>query len=161
MRVPLGLIAFGFYYFGSIAHSQKIFPLDCTNCPLACNNDCYGIYVAGNAVTLTWDKPTATKAKAQRRASGCTMSNGLSVCGANGLQQYGAATGNQCDEYPYASTVEDATGASLRCMVAADNKDEGRKLKAFYNRDTASGGCGGTVPCQFQVMVMSNTISNS
>ncbi|MGL5829023.1 MAG: NucA/NucB deoxyribonuclease domain-containing protein, partial [Angustibacter sp.] len=44
----------------------------------------------------------------------------------------GLESGTDCDEYPYASTRQAGSGASLKPVNSADNRREGRLLNGFY-----------------------------
>lgn len=137
----------------------QIFLLDCSECPLSCNNDCYATFVAGAPAILDYDQPDTATTKSRRKASGCTQSNGLSVCGDNGQDPY-KNDGDECDEYPYASVSQGGTGAILRCVPGADNGNEGGQLSGFYAKEDDTYGCSGE-KCQFKIMLKEDTYTNS
>lgn len=142
-------------FVGTVA-AQTDFMLDCTNCPEACNNDCYGVFELGLDEVLNYVGPDDDRSD-PRRGSGCTQSSGKSVCGNDGVDPW-KGQGEQCDEYPYASVEEgDVAGSSLRCIAAADNQDEGTQLSTFYGAEDGLNGEAG----EFNVYMVDDTYNYS
>lgn len=132
------------------------FKWDCRRSPETCLNACFAFKVRRRSMALVWDKPTKHLENQRRRRSGCTMSNGYSVCGGKSNVRYKQTGKTQCDEYPFASTRQGGNNAILRCVALRDNASQGGQLSTFYSLDPAAGGCGGRAPCTFRVL-FSNT----
>lgn len=150
MRSPIILLIIALIL--AVAHAAN-FKWDCRRSPETCLNACFAYRVRRRPTTLVWDSPTKQQEDQRRRASGCTMSNSYSVCGARSRVPYRRPGKTQCDEYPFASTRQGGSNAILRCVALRDNASQGGQLGAFYGLATASGGCGGRAPCTFNVML--------
>ncbi|KAI1130675.1 hypothetical protein F5Y10DRAFT_263018 [Nemania abortiva] len=111
-----------------------------------CTNMCYGAYCAGIGSSLQYDQPDSTTKRNRRKAAGCIASGG-NRCST----KKGYASGFQCDEYPFASSVP--TGGSNtrlnRCVPADQNRKQGGIISAFYRGSYCTGNNGGR--CNFNV----------
>ncbi|KAI0180579.1 deoxyribonuclease NucA/NucB-domain-containing protein [Hypoxylon sp. FL1284] len=111
-----------------------------------CTNMCYGAYCASIGTGLKYDQPSSSTKRDRRKAAGCIASGG-NRCST----KKGHASGFQCDEYPFASSVP-INGASTRlnrCVPAAQNRKQGGIISAFYKSSYCTGNNGGK--CQFSV----------
>lgn len=103
---------------------QVTFDWDCTNSLQTCNNACYWTNCKQTGVvTLTYDPDNTGD---QRTDSGCSQN----PCNDPNVPY--SQFGDSCDEFPFASTVEGGTGASLRCVPVSDQHSEGGQLTQFY-----------------------------
>ncbi|KAI5815766.1 deoxyribonuclease NucA/NucB-domain-containing protein [Pyronema omphalodes] len=101
------------------------FDWDCTRSLGACNNACFAINCRGKPSKLTYDANKNARGP-RRTRSGCSRT----PCSKTKYK----ASGNSCDEYPFASVKEGGSGAILRCVRASENSSEGGQLGAFYKR---------------------------
>ncbi|KAI1084530.1 deoxyribonuclease NucA/NucB-domain-containing protein [Whalleya microplaca] len=111
-----------------------------------CTNMCYGALCAGIGEGLQYDQPDSTTKRNRRKAAGCIASGG-NRCST----KKGHASGFQCDEYPFASSVptNGATTRLNRCVPADQNRKQGGIISAFYRSSYCTGNNGGK--CQFSV----------
>ncbi|KAJ5191045.1 uncharacterized protein N7498_010030 [Penicillium cinerascens] len=94
---------------------------DSDDIPDVCNNMCYGATCKSLPVQMYWDQPDSTTRKRRGRNAGCGTSHTCS-------------SGQQCDEYPYASTsTADQVTAVSRCVPRDQNNRQGQGLRQFYN----------------------------
>ncbi|KAI0806439.1 hypothetical protein GGR55DRAFT_680417 [Xylaria sp. FL0064] len=111
-----------------------------------CTNMCYGAFCAGIGEGLQYDQPDSTTKRNRRKAAGCIASGG-NRCST----KKGYASGFQCDEYPFASSVP--TGGSNtrlnRCVPAAQNRKQGGIISAYYQSSYCKGNNGGK--CNYSV----------
>ncbi|KAI1111687.1 deoxyribonuclease NucA/NucB-domain-containing protein [Nemania sp. NC0429] len=112
-----------FQIFAITAVAAVNFEWDCTNSLGPCNNACYAVNHGLAPGTLTYDSDANNRGP-RRTASGCNRT----PCSNTG---YGA-TGNSCDEFPFASVQEGGNGAILRCVDSTENSSEGGQLGNFY-----------------------------
>ncbi|TFY60908.1 hypothetical protein EVG20_g7250 [Dentipellis fragilis] len=110
--------------------------------PEVCQNMCYGVNCRGHPTTLTRNT-VGTVCAAARRRNTCGSSS-PNRCSARHTPPYPA--GNNCDEYPFASTVEGqqaGTGnritAVTRCVIVRQNSIQGGRISAIY-RTVPQGG---------------------
>ncbi|KAM3075050.1 hypothetical protein ACMFMF_005732 [Clarireedia jacksonii] len=96
--------------------------------------------------SLQYDKPDSTTKRNRRKAAGCIASGG-NRCST----KKGYASGFQCDEYPFASSIptNGATTRLNRCVPAAQNRKQGGIISAFYKSSYCTGASGGK--CTFNV----------
>ncbi|KAI1823321.1 deoxyribonuclease NucA/NucB-domain-containing protein [Xylaria intraflava] len=111
-----------------------------------CTNMCYGAYCAGIGSSLQYDQPSSGTKRDRRKAAGCIASGG-NRCST----KKGYASGYQCDEYPFASTVPSGGSNTRlnRCVPAAQNRKQGGMVSAFYKGNYCKGNNGGK--CSFSV----------
>ncbi|KAI0388319.1 hypothetical protein F5Y17DRAFT_463829 [Xylariaceae sp. FL0594] len=111
-----------------------------------CTNMCYGAYCQGIGSSLQYDQPDSATKRDRRKAAGCIASGG-NRCST----KQGYASGFQCDEYPFASSVP--TGGSStrlnRCVPADQNRKQGGIISAFYKSSYCTGNNGGK--CNYNV----------
>ncbi|TFY66182.1 hypothetical protein EVG20_g4907 [Dentipellis fragilis] len=113
---------------------------DCTattTIPDVCQNMCYGVNYRSHPTTLTKNSVTSSCAAARRQNS-CGVTN-PNRCSTRYNPPY--PSGNSCDEYPFASTVEGqraGTGNNIaavtRCVVSGQNSAQGGKISGIYRR---------------------------
>ncbi|KAI1379798.1 hypothetical protein F4677DRAFT_441995 [Hypoxylon crocopeplum] len=105
-----------------------------------------GAFCAGIGEGLQYDQPDSSTKRNRRKAAGCIASGG-NRCST----KKGYASGFQCDEYPFASSVptNGATTRLNRCVPADQNRKQGGIISAFYRSSYCTGNNGGK--CQFTV----------
>ncbi|KAF7898074.1 hypothetical protein EAF00_004520 [Botryotinia globosa] len=105
-----------------------------------CTNMCYGAFCAGIGESLQYDNPDSSTKRNRRKAAGCIASGG-NRCSV----KKGHASGFQCDEYPFASSIPSngATTRLNRCVPAAQNRKQGGIISAFYKSSYCTGNNGG------------------
>ncbi|KAI1747306.1 hypothetical protein F4782DRAFT_543603 [Xylaria castorea] len=123
-----------------------------TNLEARANPDDLLIFVCNDGLDdictniLQYDQPGSTTKRNHRKATGYIASGG-NRCST----KKGHASGFQCDEYPFASSVP--TGGSNtrlnRCVPADQNREQGGLISAFYRGSYCTGNNGGK--CQFNV----------
>ncbi|KAI4655826.1 hypothetical protein J4E93_000541 [Alternaria ventricosa] len=114
-----------------------------------CNNMCWGAYCTRPSfgVTLNYDRYGGTGnrdsaiGRARQRSAGCLpRPNRCSTRGGN------PRAGENCDEYPFASTSDaDAGGQVTKCVINRHNDRQGRIIQQ-YTTSTCN-----SQPCQFIV----------
>jgi len=114
---------------------QVVFNCQAGGMPDICQNMCYGITCKGRPDTLT--KNTNSKlADAARRRNLCARPNRCSKDhGGKGQGPQGV----NCDEYPFATTLEgqqDPSIAVTRCVPSEQNSAQGGKLKPIADGAT-------------------------
>ncbi|KAF7890094.1 uncharacterized protein EAF02_002509 [Botrytis sinoallii] len=99
-----------------------------------------GAFCAGIGESLQYDKPDSSTKRNRRKAAGCIASGG-NRCSV----KKGHASGFQCDEYPFASSIPSngATTRLNRCVPAAQNRKQERIISAFYKSSYYTGNNGG------------------
>ncbi|KAF7920540.1 uncharacterized protein EAE97_011433 [Botrytis byssoidea] len=105
-----------------------------------CTNMCYGAFCAGIGESLQYDRPDSSTKRNRRKAAGCIASGG-NRCSV----KKDHASGFQCDEYPFASSIP-SNGATTRlnhCVPAAQNRKQGGIISAFYKSSYCTGNNGG------------------
>ncbi|KAA1477470.1 hypothetical protein DENSPDRAFT_587502 [Dentipellis sp. KUC8613] len=111
---------------------------DCSatsNIPNVCQNMCYGINCRGHPTTLTRNSDTKSCAAARKNNScGNEKPNRCSA-------KSGFAEDHNCDEYPFASTLEGQSAGSggsnpavTRCVPRVENDRQGHKLSTLYKK---------------------------
>ncbi|KAG8677551.1 hypothetical protein FPOAC2_03684 [Fusarium poae] len=94
---------------------------DSDDMPDVCNNMCYGATCKKLPTQLYWDQPEKPTRQRRSRNAGCGTTNKCD-------------DGEQCDEYPFASTSNaDDVKAVSRCVPTEQNRNQGQVLKQFYN----------------------------
>lgn len=82
---------------------------DSDDIPDVCNNMCYGSDCKGLGTRFTWDKPDKKTKGRRARDAGCGTAH---TCGSN----------EECDEYPFGSTMESKQVMAVsRCVPAEQN----------------------------------------
>ncbi|KAH9919604.1 uncharacterized protein B0H18DRAFT_1027093 [Fomitopsis serialis] len=117
------------------SNPQVVFNCGANGMPDICQNMCYGITCKGRPDTLT--KNTNTKlADAARRRNQCARPNRCSKdFGGKGKGLQGV----NCDEYPFATTLEGQQSPSIavtRCVPSGQNSAQGGKLKPIADGAT-------------------------
>ncbi|KAL9615688.1 MAG: hypothetical protein Q9160_009336 [Pyrenula sp. 1 TL-2023] len=105
-----------------------------------------GALCAGIGTSLRYNQPDATRKRNRRKAAGCIASGG-NRCST----KKGHASGFQCDEYPFASSVSNGGSNTRlnRCVPAAQNRKQGGIISALYKSSYCTGNNGGK--CEFSV----------
>ncbi|KAA1470616.1 hypothetical protein DENSPDRAFT_709712 [Dentipellis sp. KUC8613] len=110
--------------------------------PEVCQNMCYGVNCRGHPTTLTRNSVT-TACAAARRQNSCGSSS-PNRCSVRFNPPFPA--GNNCDEYPFASTLQGqqaGTGGRItavtRCVIVRQNSVQGGKISGLY-RTVPQGG---------------------
>ncbi|EIM86065.1 uncharacterized protein STEHIDRAFT_139844 [Stereum hirsutum FP-91666 SS1] len=109
-----------------------ILAFDCDKIPNVCQNMCYGVHCKGFGSTLTISRATA-KCQNARKKNSCGSSN-PNRCSTKHNPPF--ATGNSCDEYPFASTLEGQqaaqNAAATRCVPRGENSSQGGSISGLY-----------------------------
>ncbi|MCJ1305012.1 hypothetical protein MMC08_007825, partial [Hypocenomyce scalaris] len=112
----------------------KVLVNNCTNSLATCNNycstaACRGLFAGTSAFTYDADKNNAKNRRAQ---SGCSKN----PCNAkSGTKPYNTF-GSSCDEFPFASTIQGGTGATLRCVDPTENSSTFVKTQNLKSGDS-------------------------
>ncbi|CCX12486.1 deoxyribonuclease NucA/NucB-domain-containing protein [Pyronema domesticum] len=101
------------------------FDWDCTRSLGTCNNACFAVNCKRKPSKLTYDANKSARGP-RRTRSGCNRT----PCSNTKYK----ASGNSCDEFPFASVKEGGSGAILRCVKSSENSSEGGQLSAFYKK---------------------------
>ncbi|OWY57763.1 pretoxin hint domain protein [Alternaria alternata] len=114
-----------------------------------CNNMCWGAYCTKPSfgATLKYDRYGGTGkrdsdiGKARQKSAGCLpRPNRCSTSGGN------PRAGENCDEYPFASTSDaDKGGQVSKCVISRHNSRQGRIIQQYYGSSCNS------QPCKFIV----------
>lgn len=95
------------------------FEWNCENSLGTCENYCYAAQCSpgfGGGKKFTYDSDSKAS-DARRVKSGCSKNPCNASTGVSPFNKFGTS----CDEFPFASTKEGGTGASLRCVHPTDN----------------------------------------
>ncbi|KAA1470615.1 hypothetical protein DENSPDRAFT_849672 [Dentipellis sp. KUC8613] len=112
--------------------------------PEVCQNMCYGVNCRGHPTTLTRNSASAA----------CTAARQQNTCGSSRPNRCSALhnppypAGNNCDEYPFASTIQDPEtrhfelipAAAAGCVVVRQNSVQGGKISGIYRNTVGPGG---------------------
>ncbi|KAM0274897.1 hypothetical protein ACHAQH_007749 [Verticillium albo-atrum] len=98
---------------------------------------CWGVHCTDGLFSrvLTYDNPSKKELNRRRRNAGCIKSGGNRCTAKNS-----GVTGENCDEFPFASTAESgqANGDQInRCVPKGQNSKQGGTLSGFYKRQNA------------------------
>ncbi|KAL0960690.1 hypothetical protein HGRIS_005717 [Hohenbuehelia grisea] len=107
------------------AANLPIFELDYELFPQSAENICFSWYCNNGPRVVTVDRASANA----HRASNSCGNQGPNRCST----QRGHASGYQCDEWPWASSVEGGANAATRCILASDNTGSGSAWGNFIN----------------------------
>jgi RHS repeat-associated protein len=97
-----------------------VFYVSFATTPAIARNDWYAINVDGKRDDLHYDADL--QRRAQRRDLACPTG------------KYYGTRGEQCDEYPFASTWEGGAGATTALVPRSENSAQGGYLKGLYSR---------------------------
>ncbi|KAA1470659.1 hypothetical protein DENSPDRAFT_836502 [Dentipellis sp. KUC8613] len=121
-----------------VKRQLPILEFDCSAAsplPEVCQNMCYGVNCRGHPTTLTRNT-VGTVCAAARRRNSCGSSS-PNRCSARHNPPFPA--GNNCDEYPFASTIQGQQAGTpghitsvTRCVIVRQNSVQGGRISAVY-----------------------------